>query len=311
MNQDKQREVKISDIVFEIHSMDRFIEHEHNERFKVVGVEPDVEDDPFATGNTTRSNTKRHTPVPNLAVPFLRITFDQIPRQPDMGWVFGNEPGVCDILLNRNDVSRQQFTIVILPDTNAICVKNMSRYGTIMRETQEKGSNPVRVRSQRAISEEITIYFQQVQLIIRCPNHSGHRSQFIRNVQTFRAQGGNPQSLVHTDSRVNPSISTQQTSYRNECEIGTGAYGKVYRAINRYTGKFYAIKRYNRPAKTRFAEAEVLKKLKHVCCTNDVFERLSSFSYSIILLSSMLSMLISLANLSWSLLKAAIFAMHD
>ena len=272
MNQDKQREVKVSEIVCEIHSMDRFIEHKHNERFKVVGVEPDVEDDPFATGNTARSNTKEHTPAPNLAIPFLRITFNQLPRQPDMGWVFGNDPSVCDILLDRPIVSRQQFTIVILPDTNAICAKNMSRHGTIMREIQERGSKPVRVRSQRAISGEITIDFQHVQLIIRCPDHSDDNGRFLRNVETFRAQGGNPQSLVHTDSRVTPSVSTQQTSYRNECEIGTGAYGKVYRAINRYTGKVYAIKRYNRPAKTRFAEAEVLKKLRHVCYTNDVFE---------------------------------------
>jgi serine/threonine protein kinase len=48
--------------------------------------------------------------------------------------------------------------------------------------------------------------------------------------------------------------------------LGEGANARVFEAIDKYTGKPYAMKLYNKPRGARWKEPEILETLSHVGC---------------------------------------------
>ncbi|KIH90593.1 hypothetical protein SPBR_00280 [Sporothrix brasiliensis 5110] len=59
------------------------------------------------------------------------------------------------------------------------------------------------------------------------------------------------------------NASKQPPVYVQDRRLGRGAYGEVYRAVERRTGDVYAMKLYNKPEKARWQEPATLQRLNH------------------------------------------------
>ncbi|WQF89396.1 Putative protein kinase [Colletotrichum destructivum] len=230
--------------LFTVHSRDSFIFDPHHSIYEAKG---EHEPDPLPDSEDPAENG---TPAPDIPpTTFLRITTDHWPRDPFLGFTFGCDATVCDVLLDSDQhrgTSMKQFSIVpnmMVPGT--FYVKNHSQHGTKIMV----GTALHHVKSMRPIAHdnEVHVFFQAFEVQLRVPNHEPHwdafRQCWVEFISKFASA---PPDLRHLD--LGSLLRTSQpgskpSKHSRKDKIGRGRSGSsVFLEVDRKTEATYAVK---------------------------------------------------------------------
>ncbi|KZL88160.1 calmodulin-binding protein kinase [Colletotrichum incanum] len=210
------------------------------------------------------------TPAPLLeTLPFLRVTTDHEPRDARIGFVFGSDPTVCDVLLDKDlarGISKKQFAIQVNQENGVLLFKNHSRNKTNIRSPS---LGKLALRHQRALQENESVHVPLglYDIEIRLPDHSAHRRDYRTHLSNFIAKVSTQiPDLQNLELESGPSASTTSSGaspYRLQDKIGSGTYGVVYRAVHRVTGDVVAVKQLGKDKLVRLEEAMLLRSIMH------------------------------------------------
>ncbi|KAI0874081.1 hypothetical protein GGS24DRAFT_501100 [Hypoxylon argillaceum] len=244
--------------------------YEENQKFLALDEEQDYAADSFTDVEQLTShtnNTGRRTPVRQTRqLPFLRITTCDThnPKDPEVGFVFGSDANICDIVLDQNcigGISRKQFAITGNWKTGILLIRNLSDQGTDI-DCVELGK--IKLSSQRIlpISEDLRIEIASIMIRIRCPDHRYMRKRdwkaYCKKMQ-LRVPG---LEQLNLKSVLKTTKTPREPNYRIGRQIGRGACGRVYEVTNFIDGKIYAAKQTDMADTFRKEEA-ALKRISH------------------------------------------------
>ncbi|KAI9703370.1 MAG: hypothetical protein M1836_007938 [Candelina mexicana] len=231
-----------------------------------------------SVGEVVDIPSRETTPAPGWRGSQIQLTFDKKPTNIEKGFVFGSDPQTCDVLLGDwgAGFSRQHFRItfnsrgqVILEDTSRIitCVNY-------------KGEDPpdrnhfIWILFDRYKNIEVTLNKGEkieLKFKVQWPERSkssrteykAHRDAYIderRNALPSLSQLGveSQQTTALLTAQHSPR---QQSIYLTEEELGCGAFGTVYKAVNVSTGNKYAAKEFHSGNWKK--EVEILKSVSH------------------------------------------------
>ncbi|KAI9758525.1 MAG: hypothetical protein M1835_000590 [Candelina submexicana] len=220
----------------------------------------------------------RNYPAPGRRGSQIQLTLDKKPTNVEKGFVFGSDPQTCDVLLGDwgAGFSRQHFRItfnaqgqVILEDTSRVitCV-NYKGEDSLCR------NHFTWILFDRYKNIEVTLNkWEKIELKfkVQWPERSksspteykAHREAYIDE----RRNALPPLSQLGVESQQTTALLTaqhsprQQPIYLTEEELGCGAFGTVYKAINVSTGNKYAAKEFHSGNWKK--EVEILKSVSH------------------------------------------------
>ncbi|KAI1125765.1 hypothetical protein F5Y10DRAFT_267752 [Nemania abortiva] len=241
--------------------------YEQNKKFLLLDEDQNYMADEFTDVQVPLSPDNRtpddragwRTPVQQMrSPPSLRITTSDahIPKRPDRGFVFGSNAAKCDIILGNGDddgVSGKQFAITWNWDTGVLLIHNYSSHGTHIQSHQMGNTKLARTRI-LPIGEDLRIYMQSFIIFIRCPdprrtwnegwkvycNKMFLRAQVIEGLEDL--EDLNVQSTLRTSKNSQNSKTPGAKKYLISREIGQGAFGVVYEAIDINNGDIFAAK---------------------------------------------------------------------
>ncbi|GKT83837.1 calmodulin-binding protein kinase [Colletotrichum tofieldiae] len=202
-------------------------------------------------------------------LPFLRVTTDDEPRDARIGFVFGSDPAVCDILLDKDaarGISKKQFAIHVTQEHGVLLIINRSRNKTNV-ETRSLGKLALSSRRALQENESVRVSLGLYDIEIRLPNHSAHWGEYRKHLHDFTTKISSQVPVFENlELESGPSASTASwtvSPYQLQHHVGSGAYGVVYRAVHRVTGDVVAIKQLGKQEHMRFEEAMLLRSITH------------------------------------------------
>ncbi|KAI1424856.1 kinase-like domain-containing protein [Xylaria sp. FL1777] len=261
--------------IFEVHSNHDFIRNTHHGHLLVSDARPSYGPDIWASGSTS-INDEDATPAPEEApLPeFLRVTTDHEPRSSSLGFMFGSDKNVCDILVatsKDNGVSKRHFALQIeLPSGEGTLIfKSHSRHGTRASSTNW---NRKLIKTQRAISQddrELSIEIGNIRIRIEFPDHSQHHIQWQQHWSAYCDRYALQAPVLNSLRLGTVSTVTRipwQERYHIGPQLGKGGFGTVYRVTHHATGAYYAAKQYHKPNQLNYRreiDLPVLTSLSH------------------------------------------------
>ncbi|KAK8143345.1 hypothetical protein G3M48_007384 [Beauveria asiatica] len=208
------------------------------------------------------------TPAPTSFPPdvTLALTTEHFPKDPSVGFVFGTDAAMCDILLPSLPelaISKRQFAVTFQTKTGAVLLRNLSKQSTkiILGHRLE----PIKLESQTTFTKEgVTVRFHRLAIDLDRPWGDDDQS-YLYNAFLNRLAKSIPNvAALGLLSATEPSARTSLGVYVSEKVIGSGASAVVYRAMHRQTGDFVAIKRYKaKNSNTPWNEGNISCGLKH------------------------------------------------
>ncbi|KAI3531317.1 hypothetical protein CABS02_14200 [Colletotrichum abscissum] len=265
----------LSKTLFTVHShRDLFLCDEHNADFFVSGESQtyaaddnstlaiDVQDDHGQEQDITPA------PLPEM-LPFLRVTTDHEPIDARIGFVFGSDPAVSDVLLDKDPtqgISKKQFAIQVNQENGVLLLRNHSRNKTNVRS---RSLGKLALRHQRALQENDSVHVPLglYDIEIRLPDHSAHRRDYHTHLSKFITKiSSQIPVLRNLELASGPSASTvssRASPYQLQDKVGSGAYGDVYQAVHQVTGDVVAVKQLGKEKDMRLEEAMLLRSITH------------------------------------------------
>ncbi|KAK1974859.1 kinase-like domain-containing protein [Colletotrichum cereale] len=257
--------------LFTIHSQDTFLHDPHNFSYVVDKEDMIYATDPWASFQEESVNIARDgTPAPSFKPPaFLRITTNDWPRDAHLGFTFGSDAKLCDVLLDKNNdngISGIQFSFRFnLANLGTFLFRNRSKHGTRI-VLHDKAEVVMSMRSIPAETELRVFLGQEMEIHIRVPGHTTHWDVFRGNWQEMVARYADlPPDIQHLGlgSMLRTSrVSSMTSRYHHGGMVGNGGSGSVSRRMNQYTGKVYAVKEYDRGGEGE-KEANILQRISH------------------------------------------------
>lgn len=249
----------------------RLLVYPENSKFVVQGESMSFESDPYHQSSADGGATRRDcTPAPqSVRQDLLRITMSTKPKDAHLGWIFGCDGLVCDVLLdrdNRRGVSARQFAIRMQKEPGVFIIVNLSKHGTLIKLA---GPAFTLVKSQRAFGtavgmEDMIIRAGDVAMELTCPDHSAHLGDYeVQWSRLYAELGVQLPSLTSLAVSAGPSTTRASVEFYYSGELGRGDGGQVYRAVDRFTGQIYAVKQYWSRKDVR-KEAALLSAIQHV-----------------------------------------------
>lgn len=193
----------------------------------------------------------------NITQAQITLTFDRPPKDPLLGFVFGSDPNLCDVLIGsqQDRVSRRHFCITF-DSERRVKLKDISRAGTIVNQDGD-GAGDTRIDfawilfwTEKAI--KITAGNSET-LKLRLASHTECQNNYNACVDRFSARAMSTitpmgqlvvKSHRETANKTAPGSATKGPLYGQLKRLGAGGFGVVYRATDMSTGAFYAIKRF-------------------------------------------------------------------
>lgn len=196
----------------------------------------------------------------------LRFTLNHRMRDPHLGFLFGSDASVCDVLLEGS--STHLFALYINGTTGTVLLINTSAAfielnSFEVRETQInlRAKDCVRISSPRS----------NIQVHINITDHHPFSEFFQPLWEQYCARVLEAQQIAipaQLQGRAGPwHLQKGAGPYQFQTEIGNGFHGIVYLAFNS-VGNLYAVKHFN-PVMTAMSasplqEAAMLQRLRHV-----------------------------------------------
>ncbi|TGJ88508.1 hypothetical protein E0Z10_g252 [Xylaria hypoxylon] len=261
--------------IFTVHSRNNFIEHAHNEHLLVRDARQSYDSDPCAPRSVCYAvtNDEDATPAPEdvALLPFLRITTDHEPKASSLGFMFGSNGDVCDILLatdSTGGVSKKHFAlqIEVHGGEGTLILKSHSRNGTRINSTV---LGKTTLTTQRAISEDINefkIEIGSLRVRIEFPDHRQHQIEWKQVWSTYCAKYALQVPALNSLQVTSDSTVTTApfVGGYHLCErIGRGSFGNVFRLVDRITGVNYAAKQYHKASRQSETKLNILTSLSH------------------------------------------------
>ncbi|KAK4985842.1 hypothetical protein LTR50_005696 [Elasticomyces elasticus] len=213
----------------------------------------------------------------------LQLTFDQSPKNIQEGYVFGTDPRVCDVLLGRTrgggSISGKHFCITLDPQ-HRVVLRDFSRCGTaVSYDGQGKGQKRscftwIILQGFEEIEVQLSGTKFTFQIVLadhkeRQSEYLAHVNGFLQKRMTLEDSGSvlPPFGMLDIRSQNTTAASTASRSPTRGCiyillqELGRGAFGRVYKAVDVSTGTMYAGKAFCYPGWQ--AEVEAMKRASH------------------------------------------------
>ncbi|KAK0101752.1 hypothetical protein ONS95_006904 [Cadophora gregata] len=239
----------------------------HNASFRIGNNEISDEE-----GST---HGREGTPFTRVPRTWLVLTLSRKPFDPLLGWVFGSDKKSCDILLDtssRNGVSRRHFSINHDRDSRSVILTNISQHGT--RLTSESigfegmritGNESWRIRP----DERTTVDTGKTYVSIEVPRDAVRgkwRSEYEANLEACyrEAQEAVPRIdklKFHGGPIEDTPAEAYASRYVLQEKLGSGTFGTVYKAFDRYSKQVYAAKTVSSSYSPQ--EVEILQKTSH------------------------------------------------
>lgn len=251
----------------------------HNNSFRIYDDE--------TSGERIHSRDREGTPFVRLRKTWLVLTTTRKPFDPLVGWVFGSDDELCDLVLDVNSaqgVSGKHFRIDHDWESRSVILTNMSRHGTKLispsigfRGKMISGSSTWRIRP----DEQTTIEAGGSSITVEVPRRGVCQGEYDENLEAYyrEVQEAVPQvgrlgfhgSLIETPLVARGERT--QSQYVLQEEIGRGAYGIVYKAFDPSTERVYAVKKLLNEHSP--AEINILQKVSHVSLSRIAYWRLA------------------------------------
>lgn len=255
--------VERAKILFTVESTGSFITHPHNARYRVT-EQPQFCTDGFAS-DIIPAEGESSTPAPDIQLKtYLCFSVDNVGDQ--TSFVFGGD-GNCDILIHTpNPISNRLFALELEHDGRIALLKNLSSRGININSPVYKHQ---RVRSQRALvpGDDLKIVLSGFDISIQFLDHEDEAGvhNFYLEQLARRTAGAVPSiTQLNIETKQSSTRTRGNHPYNLHTEIGSGAYGTVFRAIHSYTGARVAIKVFRKPESKLLGEATILQSLSHV-----------------------------------------------
>ena len=216
------------------------------------------------TGDFVQEPTPARPPSPEAASRLghrILLHLDRLPKDPRRGWLFGTDPGVCDVVLGHPGtpgISREHFSIT-LDLQFQVEIFNWSRFGAAVRcngGLRTPGSS----KCKRLLSfepgfsrgwEEVMVYVPNVDGLafkIDFPNHRTGRREYRRNLRSFLRRCDAAPAPVRgwgLGSMASHSPLDALTVCYDDGAIGRSRFGLVRRLVDVHKGRLYAAKTFN------------------------------------------------------------------
>ncbi|WQF89384.1 Putative serine/threonine-protein kinase Atg1 [Colletotrichum destructivum] len=267
-----QNEIAPSKTLFTVHSQHRrFLYDPHNGNFSVCGeTQSYAPDCHLAVAGEVVDEEQDITPAPlSEALPFLRVTTDDEPHDAQIGFLFGSDPEVCDVLLDKDPargISKRQFAIHVTQQHGVLLIINRSRNKT---NVEARSFGKLALSSQRALqdNESVHVSLGIYDIEIRLPDHSAHLADYRTELSNFtRRISSQIPVFQNLELESGPSASTaslRASPYQLREKVGSGTYGVVYRAVHRVTGDVVAVKQLGKHEHMRLEEVMLLRNITH------------------------------------------------
>ncbi|KAI0432722.1 kinase-like domain-containing protein [Xylaria sp. FL1042] len=261
--------------IFEVHSSHFFIEYPHHEHLLVSDETPSYETDEWdcqpVCPNT--ENDEGATPAPEEAPleRFLRVTTDHEPKSTSVGFMFGSDKDVCDILVAtewQGGISKKHFALQIeMPSGHGTLIfKSHTRHGTRVSSAEMPRKL---VQTQRAISEndrELSVFISGLKIQLLFPDHRAHEAEWQQNWSEYcRRYSSQVPVLNHLTIKSASTVTSipWEGRYHLGAELGAGAFGTVRLVTDARTGQRYAAKQYRTLDCRKEIDLPFLKSLSH------------------------------------------------
>ena len=240
----------------------------HNNSFRICDNETSEEHVPL--------REREGTPFVRLQKMWLVLTTSRKPFDPLLGWVFGSDDDLCDLVLDIDStqgVSGRHFRIDHDWESKSLILTNMSRHGTKLsspsiglRGKVISGSGTWRIRP----DEQTTVEAGKSSITVEIPRRGGYQTEYDDNLEAYyqEVQKAVPHvgrlrfhsSLVETPLVARGERTRSQ--YILQEEIGRGAFATVFKAFDPSTKRVYAAKKLTYEHSS--AELNILSKVSHV-----------------------------------------------
>lgn len=228
----------------------------------------------------TPSRDREGTPFVCLSKIWLVLTTTRKPFDPLLGWVFGSNEELCDLVIDANcmhGVSGRHFRIHHDWESKSLVLTNISRHGTKMsspsiglRGKTISGCGTWRIRP----DEQTKIEAGRRSITVEIPCRGVFQSKYDDNLGSYyrEVQEAVPRigrlkfhgSLVETPLVARGEQTRSQ--YTLQEEIGKGTFATVFKAFDPSTKRVYAAKKL--VSKHSPAETNILRRVSHVCLSN-------------------------------------------
>jgi serine/threonine protein kinase len=211
----------------------------------------------------------------------LALRFSSKTKTPHIGFTFGRNPRICDIVLvdgldNTKRISNMHFRIFV-NENGVIMLEDQSTNGTLVDEYHIKGRSADQNKpSTRVISNGSTVAIpspipsQRILFHVRIPPRDGHEAQYRSKFDAYMGRmaalnnRGALQPHEHTATTAKTLV-IQSNSYGMKWDggehyrvsgfLGKGAFANVYQLTTCYNGQYLAVKELE---KRRFVKDGVL-----------------------------------------------------
>ncbi|MCJ1467473.1 hypothetical protein MMC07_006098 [Pseudocyphellaria aurata] len=226
-------------------------------------------------------SSRESTPAIDQPKSTIRLIFDDKPKNLEKGFVFGSDPGICDIVLGERGAgfSGQQFCITF-NERGEVVFKNTSRKRT---QVDYSGEDPSRRTQFTWILfkkyENIKITMGNTNDLIfrvKWPDHNNCQAEYKAYRDVYFEERRNvlpPFSQLGMESQPTTAVLTAQRSpryeppeqepiYLSEEELGSGGFGMVHKVVDVSTGDVHAAKTFHHGDWKK--EVDILMSLSHV-----------------------------------------------
>ena len=189
--------------------------------------------------------------------PALQISFSRKPKNPELGYLLGSDPELCDIFLGSTDdsISHQMFTIS-LNLHNEVILTSLSNRQTSVSYGSQKAKRRNFTWSFPPKQKRISVQASRsIKFIVEIPAHEIDKAAYEANCRNFKiCLSQSKHELASSAAGKNSPV------FLKTLQIGNGGFGMVYKARSMPDGRTVAIKEF-KCKKAWTLEADVLKKL--------------------------------------------------
>lgn len=222
-----------------------------------------AEDDYDATSPQAQSD--HGTPAPDRSPLFvLRVTTDYYPDNTHVGFVIGRNPAKCDIVLNDDRISDTHLHLRLNLAGRTLVVKNVSKHGTLVNFSRDNDTKVLKSTQVLLNLETVDVHIAD-DLSFKI-QHCQDPVDWIQYCEDYPSTT-NVLGLGHLGLSTQPETSNASQRppvYMRDHRLGQGAFGEVFKAVDRRTGDVYAMKLFSKPEKARWQEPAMLQRLDHV-----------------------------------------------
>lgn len=189
------------------------------------------------------------------------------------GISFGTNQEQCDILINHRGaagISRRHFNFIVKEDGSWFLEDFFSTFGTTV-SFDGQGRNHRRTKERWIIAhspailkpwKELVVWAGSIAFEIDFPNQQANHPIYKANLEAFikkcsaallalRALGLTTHDATIAPSQIPSPDRSRQPIYIEFGEVGRSAFAKVVEAMSARDGRFYAMKKFFRPAERR------------------------------------------------------------